>query len=277
MFNYYKMKKRSRHYFLLLSVFAALIYGCSKDEKADNTVNIFSLQDDIDFGLQMQNEIHSNSVDYPLLNETQYAAAYQHVYRIRDSILGSGDLKYADKFNWKVDIIKNDDVLNAFCAPGGYICVYTGIIKFLDNEAEFAGVMGHEMAHADRRHSTDQLTKAYGIQLLLGIVLGNNQSQLAQIAADLAAGVAMLAFSRSAENEADEYSVKYLYNTSYDATGVKGFFEKISGSPQPPEFLSTHPNPDNRYTHIVDIWESLGGKTGGTYVDSYNQFKSTLP
>jgi predicted Zn-dependent protease len=263
--------------FLLLSVLTIIISGCSKDENADNTINIFSVQDDISFGLQMRDEINANPADYPLLDQTQYAAAYAHIYRIRDSILESGDLKYADKFNWEVDIIQNDEVLNAFCAPGGYICVYTGIIKFLDNEAQFAGVLGHEMAHADRRHSTDQLTKAYGIQLLLGILLGNNQSQLAQIAADLAAGVAMLAFSRDAENEADEYSVKYLYNTSYDPTGVKGFFEKIGGSPQPPEFLSTHPNPDNRYEHILAVWESLGGKTGGTFEDSYNQFKSTLP
>lgn len=254
-----------------------MLFSCSKDENADNTINIFSLQDDIAFGGQMRDEIHSNPADYPLLSETQYALAYQHIYRIRDSILESGDLKYADMFDWKVDIIHDDSVLNAFCAPGGYICVYTGIIKFLDNEAEFAGVLGHEMAHADRRHSTDQLTKAYGIQLLLGIVLGNNQSQLAQIAADLAAGVATLAFSRDAEYEADEYSVKYLYNTAYDARGVGGFFQKMDGSPQPPEFLSTHPHPDNRYDKIIETWELLGGKVGDDFADSYNQFKNTLP
>jgi predicted Zn-dependent protease len=270
------MKIKKSRLLLLLSL-TLLIYSCSKDDNADNTINIFSVQDDIAFGQQLRNEIRSNPADYPLLSETQYAAAYQHIYRIRDSILLKGNLKYANKFEWKIDIIRNDEVLNAFCAPGGYICVYTGIIKFLDNEAEFAGVMGHEMAHADRRHSTDQLTKAYGLQLLLGIVLGNNQSQLAAIAADLAAGVAMLAFSRSAENESDEYSVKYLYNTAYDATGVKGFFEKITGSPQPPEFLSTHPNPDNRFEHIVEVWEGLGGKSGGVFEESYNQFKSTLP
>jgi beta-barrel assembly-enhancing protease len=125
------------------------------------------------------------------------------------------------------------------------------------------------------------LTKAYGLQLLLGILLGNNQSQLAQIAADLAAGVTMLAFSRDAENESDEYSVKYLFNTAYDATGVKGFFEKIEGSSQPPEFLSTHPSPDNRYDHILEVKASLdsifGPRNGNTFVESYNQFKSTLP
>jgi len=271
------MRKNNSIKIILLTILLSVFFSCSKDENADNTINIFSLQDDISFGGQMRDEIHSNPADYPLLSETQYASAYQHIYRIRDSILESGDLKYADKFDWKVDIIHDDSVLNAFCAPGGYICVYTGIIKFLDNEAQFAGVLGHEMAHADRRHSTDQLTKAYGIQLLLGIVLGNNQNQLAQIAADLAAGVATLAFSRDAEYESDEYSVKYLYNTAYDARGVGGFFLKMDGSPQPPEFLSTHPHPDNRYEKIIETWELLGGKVGGDFEDSYNQFKSSLP
>lgn len=272
------MKRKNKIFLILiLTLFITGLYGCSKDDNADNTINIFSVQDDIAFGEQMREEIHSNPSDYPLLSETQYALAYQHIYRIRDSILESGDLKYADKFEWKVDIIQDDSVLNAFCAPGGYICVYTGIIKFLDNEAQFAGVLGHEMAHADRRHSTDQLTKAYGIQLLLGIVLGNNQSQLAQIAADLAAGVATLAFSRDAEYESDEYSVKYLYNTAYDARGVGGFFLKMDGSPQPPEFLSTHPHPDNRYDKIIETWESLGGKEGEVFENSYSQFKNSLP
>lgn len=254
-----------------------VLANCSKKDGSDNTINLFSVDDDIAFGQEMRSEILANPADYPLLDSVQYAVAYQHIYRIRDSILQSDKLIYSDRFAWKVDIIRNDTILNAFCAPGGYICVYTGIIKFLDNEAEFAGVLGHEMAHADRRHSTDQLTKAYGVEILLGIILGNHPSQLAEIVANLAAGVASLAFSRDAENEADEYSVKYLYTTAYDATGVKGFFEKIEGSPQPPEFLSTHPSPDNRYDHILEVWTYLGGKTGGTFEESYSQFKNTLP
>jgi len=138
-------------------------------------------------------------------------------------------------------------------------------------------VMGHEMAHADRRHSTDQLTKAYGIQLLLGILLGNNTNQLAEIAANLAAGAASLAFSRDAEYESDEYSVKYLYNTAYESRGVGGFFQKMDGSPQPPEFLSTHPHPDHRYDKIIEHWEDLGGKVGQDFEASYQTLKNSLP
>jgi len=262
----------------LLIIFLIFIFvGCSKDVNADNTVKIFGVANDICFGKELQAQIESDPAQFPLLNESQYPEAYNHIYRIRDSILSSGQLKYADDFDWEVDIIHNDSVLNAFCAPGGYICVYTGIIKYLDNEAQFAGVMGHEMAHADRRHSTDQLTKAYGIQILLGILLGNNPNQLAEIAAGLAAGVATLAFSRDAEYESDEFSVKYLYETSYDARGVGGFFLKLDGSPQPPEFLSTHPHPDNRYDKIVEHWENLGGKEGFTFDESYQEFINSLP
>ena len=261
-------------FFVIISL---LLVSCSKDDNADNTFNIFSVQDDISFGNELRNEIQSHPAQYPILDENQYPDAYYHMHRIRDSILMWGDLKYRHDFNWDIDIIQNDSVLNAFCAPGGYICVYTGIIKYLDNEAQFAGVMGHEMAHADRRHSTDQLTKAYGIQLLLGILLGSNPNQMAEIAADLAAGAATLAFSRDAEYESDEYSVKYLYNTAYDARGVGGFCQKIDGSTQPPEFLSTHPHPDNRYEKIVEHWEDLGGKVGGSFDESYQNLKNSLP
>ena len=124
------MKRKNIIFLILtLTIFVTIQFGCSKDDNADNTINIFSVQDDIAFGEQMREEIHSNPADYPLLSETQYALAYQHIYRIRDSILESGDLKYTDKFEWKVDIIQDDSVLNAFCSPGANICVYTGIIK----------------------------------------------------------------------------------------------------------------------------------------------------
>jgi predicted Zn-dependent protease len=260
--------------FFLPSIFLS---SCSKDENEDTTFNIFSLEDDITFGKQLQLQIESDPDTYTLLDTIQYADAYAHVYRIRDSILNSGKLIYGDKFEWSVRILQDDSVLNAFAAPGGYIFIYTGIIKYLDSEAQFAGVLGHEMTHADRRHSTDQLTKAYGIQILLGVLLGNNPNQMAAIAANLAAGVASLAFSRDAEYEADEYSVKYLYETAYDARGVGGFFEKMEGNPQPPEFLSTHPNPGNRVDKIEEIWLELGGKAGGEFEESYQVFKSTIP
>jgi predicted Zn-dependent protease len=167
--------------------------------------------------------------------------------------------------------------LNAFAAPGGYMYFYTGIIKYLDNEAQFAGVMAHEMAHADLRHSTSMLTKKYGVQILLSIILGQANSQLADIVASLAYGLGELAYSRDNEYQADEKAVEYTYQTTYDARGIAGFFIKMDEAPRPPEFLSTHPSPENRVEKINETWQNLGGKVGNEYVDSYNAFKASLP
>jgi predicted Zn-dependent protease len=267
------MKKLARLFIALVIPSFFFLTSCSEDEG----VNIFTIEDDMELGLQMEQEILANPAEYPVMNRSLYANAYSHIERVRDSILESGEVNYDNLFAWEVHIIHDDSVLNAFCTPGGYIYFYTGLIRFLDDEAEFAGVMGHEMAHAAQRHSTQQMTNAYGMQLLISIVLGQNPNALAEIAADLAAGVASLAFSRDDEYESDEYSVRYLYETSYDARGVAGFFEKMEGSPQPPEFLSTHPNPGNRVEKINEVWTELGGKTGETYPERYTQFKNSLP
>lgn len=257
---------------LLMTTF--ILSSCNKD---NDGVNIFTVEDDKQLGLQMKEEIQGNPDEYPLLQPAQYSEAYQHMEQVRDDILASGLVDFDSEFAWEVYIIDDDSVLNAFCTPGGYIYFYTGLIRFLDHDAQFAGVMGHEMAHAAERHSTQQMTKAYGLTMLLSVVLGENPNMIAQMVGELAAGVASLAFSRDDEYEADELSVNYLYETSYDARGVAGFFEKMIGQPQPPEFLSTHPNSENRVEKIYEVWEGLGGKTGETYPAEYQAFLNNLP
>ena len=271
------MKKSIAIILTITTILAVSFTSCKKDEGSPSAFNLFSVNDDMAFGEEFSKEIESNPQDFPLLDEAMYADAYTHIRRIRDSILNTGLVNYDDQFTWQVKIIHNDTVQNAFAVPGGYLYFYTGIIKFLDNEAEFAGVMGHEMAHAAKRHSTNQLTKAYSISILLGIILGNNPNQLAEIAAGLAAGLASLAFSRDHENDADEWSVKYLNETSYNPRGIRAFFEKMEGAPHPPTFMSTHPSPSNRMENIDEIWASLGSKPGNDFPDSYAAFKASLP
>lgn len=174
-------------------------------------------------------------------------------------------------------IIRNDTTLNAFATPGGYMYFYTGIIGFLENEAEFAGVMAHEMAHCDRRHSTENLTRQYGFSILLNALLGKNPGVLAEIASGLANGLSMLAFSRSNEYEADEYAVRFLYNTPYDARGLGGFFERMENHSTTPVFLRTHPSPEDRLEKIQENVYALGGKTGGYFQSRYEEFKASLP
>lgn len=250
--------------------------ACDKD----GGINFFTLDQDIEFGQQMDATIVAPESEFTILSETQYSASYDHINRIMNTVLASDDLKYRDRFPWQVRIIHNDEVLNAFAAPGGYLYFYTGLIKYLDNEAQLAGVIAHEIAHADKRHSTETMTKMYGFSTLLQIVLGQNPSALEQILSELALGATNLKFSRNHEYEADEFAVRYLYDTTYDPKGVAGFFEKLMDEgqrPKIPEFLSTHPDPGNRVEAINKVWISLGSKQGEAYSDRYMQFKNTLP
>ncbi len=265
---------KTRFAYVPALVLTILFSACSK---GDSVINVFSVQDDISLGQQADQQIRTAGQGLIVLDSSQYPTAYQHLYRIRNTILASGKVKYATTFPWRCAILRNDTVINAFCLPGGYMYVYTGLIKFLDNEAEFAGVLGHEMAHADLRHTTDRLTVNYGLTLLLDIVLGGHPTELEQIVTDVASGLGTLAYSRDQENEADKYSVIYLYPTEYDASAIGDFFVKIEGQPQPPAFLSDHPSPENRLQNINAEFQSLGGVHGGLFPERYGQFKSSLP
>ncbi len=259
---------------VLLVSSAVFVSSCD-----DGKLNFFTLEQDKEFGMQLDSSILANQTEYPILSKTQFPEAYAHIERIRDNILVSSHLRYPTTFAWEVKII-NQDVLNAFAAPGGYMYFYTGLIKFLDNEAQFAGVMAHEMAHADRRHSTEMLTTQYGFGVLTSLILGENPSMVEQIIAELAQGLGGLKYSRDNEYEADEYAVKYLYDTDYHARELAGFFEKMdesTSSGRPPEFLSTHPSPENRIEKIEETWTNLGGKTGELFESRYQQFKNSLP
>ncbi|NBP05032.1 MAG: peptidase M48 [Bacteroidetes bacterium] len=265
--------------FVKFSIFTALavsligVFQACRDK--DGSINIFTIQDDKDLGLQVVQELE-NDPNIQVLDSATYPAAYKYLYNLRDSILVHNELNYEAEFPWRIRIIKDDTTLNAFCAPGGYIYFYTALIKYLESEDQLAGVMGHEMAHADMRHSTDALTRQYGLGVLFDIVFGKNKGQLVRVAAQ----IKMLQYSRENESQSDMYSVTWLYPTAYNAKGAAGFFQKLIDQGQSggaPQWLSTHPNPDNRVQAITDKWQALGGKVGQTFTQRYNAFKTSLP
>jgi beta-barrel assembly-enhancing protease len=261
--------------FVRASLIVTLGLILSSNGCKNKTINLFSINDDIALGKQVDEEIRSKPNDYPILDSARNSVAYGHLNRITKTILNSGQVQYADKFAWRVALIHDDKVLNAFCTPGGYIYVYTGLIKFLESEDQLAGVMGHEIAHADKRHSTEAMTRQFGVQLLLDIVFGRDKGAVARVAA----GLNELSYSRANETESDVASVHYLYPTDYDARGSARFFEKMlqQNSASPPEFLSTHPSPDNRVQNIVNEWSALGGKEGKVFRERYQDFIRSLP
>ncbi len=253
------------------SAAAVFLAGC-KGGKGGG-FNLFSPEQDLELGRQTEAQIAADPKRFPILPERGNEELYSYVRGISNKLLNTGKVNHRDKFAWEVKIIDDPKTLNAFCTPGGYIYVYTGIIKFLDSEDQLAGVMGHEIAHAALRHSTRQMSQVYGIAALTSIVTGNaNPGLLEQIAL----GLISLKFSRNHEIEADTHSVIYLCETGYNAAGAAGFFKKMEGQPTPPQFLSTHPNPGNRVENIEKRAREMGCQGTQTNVREYERIKRLI-
>ena len=263
----------------LWSLSAALLLGTGSCERLKEIgIDPFPAEDDVELGRQVAEQIAADPDTYPILSEVDFPDAYGHIQRIMASILNSPDLDYVDVFAYdSIKIIHDDEVLNAFATPGGYIYVYTGLIKYLDTEDQLAGVLGHEIAHAEKRHGTDALIRQLGAQTLLDVVLGDNsENQIAQVLT----GLVQLQFGREAEEESDEWSVIYLSATNYQCNGAAGFFQKLEeqgAGGGGPEFLSTHPSPDNRITDINAKATEEGCDTTPLNPDTYAAFKASLP
>ncbi|SHJ70492.1 Peptidase family M48 [Reichenbachiella agariperforans] len=255
------MKHTTTRLLLTALVFVGTLSSCDKN----NNLSLFSVSNDLELGQQVAAQIAADPTTYSILPESGNEEAYAYLEAMTDEILNSGEVQYKDEFAWEVHII-DQDVLNAFCTPGGYIYVYTGLINYLDNIDDLAGVMGHEIAHADLRHSSRSLQKQYGISTLLSILLGDGGNEIAEIAAGYANGLVSLKFSRDHEEESDARSVEYLASTDYACNGAATFFQKLladgQGSSSGLEtFLSTHPSSDSRVEDINAKADEVGCNT----------------
>lgn len=160
-------------------------------------------------------------------------------------------ISHRPNINYEFRIV-DSDVLNAFAIPG-YVYFTRGIMAYFNNEAQFAGVLGHETGHITARHTVTQQRNAMLGQLgiIAGVVINPNLAQFAQTASQ-GLGLLFLKFGRDAERQADELGVEYSSKLGYDAKEMANFFitlerkgEGTAGA-KLPEFLSTHPNPGNR-------------------------------
>ena len=250
------MKHLKILFFGVILISVGIFIAC--DDNGD--LVLFSIQNDKDLGEQVKAEIASDPDQYPILDRSTYSEAYGMLDGMLDDILTSGEVTFADEFDWELFIIDQPDVLNAFATPGGKIYVYTGLVYFLDHADDLMGVMGHEVAHSDQRHSSKRLQTEYGISVLLQVIAGN-QSELTQEILGSLVGVGALTFNRDAEKEADDFSVTYLSKTDYACNGAAAFFQKLIDRKEAgatPEFLSTHPAEQSRVNDINAMAQEVG-------------------
>ena len=247
------------------------------------SINVFPESKDIELGLQVDQQIRQDGKLYPLLLDRPAIKTY--VEEVGGRILAAPDIKYRGSFAYKFEVIHDDSTVNAFCTPGGYVYVYTGLLKFLDNEATLAGVIGHEIAHAERRHATKRMTASLGADVLVALVLGEKPPQAAQLGANLFTGLGLLANSRADESEADTWSFKYLQSTVYYPGGIRFFFDKVLASSGSrgglfERLLSTHPLPQDRVDNVKKMLVQLGDPKpteSQLFAQRYQAMKKKLP
>ena len=177
------------------------------------------------------------------------AALNARVKRITDKLIVQAGGMYAPSRDWKWSVAVIDEpTLNAWCMPGGKMAIYTGIIEKLKlSDDEIAQIMGHEIAHALLGHGRERMSRAMAMQggMVLGsIVAGQDLSALGPVA-DIAL---TLPNSRTGESEADRYGIELAARAGFDPHAAVRLWEKMSTASGngPPQFLSTHPSPDNR-------------------------------
>ena len=181
--------------------------------------------------------------------------------------------KDAPGWKWEVHVITSDQ-LNAWCMPGGKMAVYTGLIQKLKlSDDEIAAIMGHEIAHALREHGRERVSQQMATGLAVGIAsaalgIGQGGAQLADMVAQV---TFTLPNSRLHEQEADRIGVELAARAGYDPRAAVSVWQKMAQADggSPPQFLSTHPSPENRIkdlevyaAKVMPLYEAAARKRG---------------
>ncbi|MEM8969294.1 MAG: M48 family metallopeptidase [Bacteroidota bacterium] len=184
-------------------------------------------------------------------------------YSVEKYMAEKGLSKEIEGFKWEFNLIQ-EDIVNAWCMPGGKVAFYTGIMPICQNEEGVAVVMSHEIAHAVAEHGSERMSQQLAAQMggsALSVALQNKPAatrQLANTAFGLGSQYGVLMpFGRTQESEADELGLYFMAMAGYNPEAAVPFWQRMAkqgGGQRPPEFLSTHPAPETR---IRDIQQTI--------------------
>ncbi|MCC7309568.1 MAG: M48 family metalloprotease [Acidobacteria bacterium] len=241
--------KRSALAFAALLALMPLAVGAQT--RVNMPKNKYKVQEDVKLGNQAAQQVEKQ---FPILNDSQ-AEAY--VSRVGERLVAAIPQQFRQPaFDYSFKVVNASDI-NAFALPGGPMFVNRGMIEAAQNEGEMAGVMAHEIAHVALRHATAQATKQGSWQnqlgtigLILGgaVLAGETGAQLGA----LGAAAWQTKYSREYETQADILGARIMADAGYDPRDLANMFRTIEkqGGSRGPEWLSSHPDPGNRYEKI---------------------------
>src|SRR5512141_1527373 len=235
----------------------ALGFGCATNPATGKKeFNLMSEAQEIQMGREADAQVRQEMGIY------KDAALQQYVNTIGQQLARVSD---RPNLEWHFAVV-DQPAVNAFALPGGFVYITRGILPFLQNEAQLAGVLGHEIGHVTARHSASQYSKATGASVglaLLGIFVP--EAQQLQGAAETALSLLFLKYGRDDELEADRLGAGYEAKGGWDPHALAGMLttlgrlDQASGSRKGvPNWLSTHPTPADRVQKVNAIVQQLG-------------------
>jgi hypothetical protein len=240
-------------------VSAALANPLGAQTKIEAPSNSYSVADDVKLGREAADEARK---ELPLLGDDRVD---DYVERIGERLVAAIPPEFQhSEFDFTFDVI-NQKEINAFALPGGPMFLNRGMIEAAKSEGEMAGVMAHEISHVALRHGTAQATKGQKFQIgaiagqVLGAIVGGAAGSIISQGSQFGLGAYFLKYGREYETQADILGAQILARAGYDPREMANMFKTIEaeGGASGPEWLSSHPNPGNRYNSITREAQSL--------------------
>src|SRR5688572_4368590 len=244
--------------------------------------NKYSVQDDVKLGQEASAEVRKQ---LPMLNDNRVDDYVEDVgQRLVQAI--PAEFQHRE-FRYSFDVV-NQKEINAFALPGGPMYLHRGMIESAKSEGEMAGVMAHEISHVALRHGTAGAGKSQAPAILgtigqiAGAILGGTAGAVLSTGAQVGAGLKIAQYGREYERQADILGAQILARAGYDPREMANMFRTIEaeGGGGGPEWMSSHPNPGNRYNAIVNESKALrvqGNANSGEFQSVQARLKDMSP
>ncbi|MCX6827496.1 MAG: M48 family metallopeptidase [candidate division Zixibacteria bacterium] len=265
-----KLSCPSKYFLILIAIF---FLGCAVTGPGGRKSLIFIGTDtEVNIGKSMDNSIRK---DNRILSDTLWQKYISEIGQKIVSVCDRNDLQYHFA-------IVDSNIVNAFATPGGYLYFYSGLLRQMDNEAELAAVVAHEISHVVARHGIKRLQATIGVSLAGQIVFGKNPGVLEQVT-NIGLGLTFAGYSRANENEADNLGIQYMTKAGYDPKATLTMFKKLALlSKDNPDFFEklsmSHPDTQERIRRSETLIDSLQPLSSNLHLfhEKYGIMKSRL-
>ena len=250
---------------------ASLVVGCSANEATgERQLTLISEAQEIQMGREADQEISASLGLYADESAQSYVSSLGLALAAKSE---------RPELPWSFKVV-DDSIVNAFALPGGFIYITRGIMAHLSSEAELVAVLGHEIGHVTGRHSVERLSKAQlaNVGLGVGMIVSPEFRQLGDLA-QMGMGLLFLKYSRDDERQADDLGLRYSLRGGYDAREMPEVFTVLkrvgdmAGAGGIPNWLATHPDPEERRQRIEGMLEGRDAEFEGLKIERANYFQ----